>query len=218
MSFTDTASAFKALADITGGAALSGTQNFEVAFQTLARDLSTFYSIGYKSTDGSNESRKITVRTKKSGLTVRARKSYTPKSSDQEMNDRVVANLFHQPAQSEWPITLSAKPAEKNGDLYKVPVTIALQPDLTLIPQEKNLVGGFVLYIVVGTKDGAMSKVTKNARKIEIPAGGEAELRSKPMTFTLMLSVKPGDNIVSVGVTDQISSITGFDRIEVAAK
>jgi len=218
MSFSDTASAFKALADITGGAALSGTQNFEVAFQTLTRDLTTFYSIGYKPAEGTAASRKISVRTKKSGLTVRARRSYTPKSSDQEMNDRVVANLFHQPAQSEWPITLTAKTPEKNGDRFTVPVTIAMQPNITLIPQEKNLVGGFILYIVVGTKDGAMSKVTKNARKIEIPANAEADLRSKPMTFTLMLSVKPGDSVVSVGVTDQISEATGFDRVQVSAQ
>jgi len=217
-SFTDTAAAYKTLADVTGGAALSGTQNFEVAFQTLARDLTTFYSLGYKPAEGSTADRRISVRTKKSGLTVRARQSYTPKSSDQEMNDRVVANLFHQPAQGEWPVTLTAKTPEKNGDRFSVPLTISLDPNITLIPQDKNLVGGFILYIVVGMKDGGMSKVTKNARKIEIPSNAEADLRSKPMTFTLNLLVKPGDNIVSVGVSDQISDANGFARLAVAAQ
>ena len=217
-SFTDTAAAYKTLADVTGGATLSGTQNFDFAFETLARDLTTFYSLGYKPAEGTSAERKISVRAKKSGLTVRARQSYTPKSSDQEMNDRVVANLFHQPAQGEWPVKLTAKTPEKNGDRFNVPLTIALDPNITLIPQEKNLVGGFVLYIVVGTKDGAMSKVTKNARKIEIPSNAEADLRSKPMSFTLNLTVKPGDNIISVGVADQVSDATGFDRLVVSAQ
>ena len=43
--FTDTASVFHALASYTGGAAISGTQNFDSAFQTLARDLTSFYLV-----------------------------------------------------------------------------------------------------------------------------------------------------------------------------
>jgi len=63
-----------------------------------------------------------------------------------------------------------------------------------------------------------MSKVTKVARKIEVLSAAEADFRSKPMKYTLALSVRPGDNIISVGVADQISNATGFDRVDVAAK
>jgi VWFA-related protein len=217
MSFTDTASDFHALAAITGGAALSNTQNFNAAFETLERDLSSFYSIGYKPNASSGE-RTLSVRVKKAGLVARARQSYTPKSSDEEMNDRVVANLFHHGAAGEWPIKVTAKTPEKEGERFAVPLTIEMPAIVTLVPQEQKLVGGFVLYLVVGTKEGARSKVSKNARKIEVPAGGEAELRAKPMTFNLKLMLDPGDNIVSVGVADQISNATGFDRVEVAAK
>ena len=219
MAFTDTASAYHTLAAITGGSALSNTQNFNAAFETLARDLSSFYSLGYRpSSDASSGDRSIFVRVKKPGLTARARQSYTPKSSDQEMNDRVVANLFHPGVQGEWPIKIIAKTPEKEGERFAVPLTIEMQPNVTLVPQEQKLVGGFTLYVVVGTKEGAMSKVSKNARKVEVPAGAEAQLRGKPMTLDLKLMLDPGDNIVSVGVADQISNAAGFDRIEIAAK
>jgi len=217
MSFTDSAAAYKALADITGGSALTGTQNFGLAFETLSRDLASFYSLGYKP-EGTSGERRVTVRVKKPGLIVHARQSFTPKSNDQDMNDRVVANLFHHGAKGEWPIKLTAQEPQKKGDRVVVPVTIVMQPNVTLIPQAEKLEGGFTLYIVVGTKEGSMSKVTKNARKVEIPLDSEAAFRENPMTFTLMLSVLPGDNIISVGVADQISNATGFDRVDVAAK
>jgi VWFA-related protein len=218
MSFTDTASAYHALATFTGGAALSNTQNFDSAFQTLARDLTSFYSIGYKPSEGGKDDRKIVVRAKKSGLIVRARQTFTPKSPEQEMNDRVIANVLHHGANGEWPVRLTAQTPEKSGDLYKLPITIEMDPKVTLLPQEEKMVGGFVLYIVVGTHDGAMSKVTRSARKIEMPPARESEFRAKPMTYTLMLSVRPGENIVSVGVVDQISNVSGFARADVVAQ
>jgi VWFA-related protein len=218
MTFTNTAMAYKALADITGGSTLTGTQNFDSAFQTLARDLTSFYSLGYKPAEGSAGDRKITVRVKKPGLTARARQTFTPKSSEQEMNDRVVANVLHHGASGEWPVRLTAQTPEKSGDLFKLPITIEMDPKITLLPQEEKMVGGFVLYIVVGTRDGAMSKVTRTARKIEMPPAAESQFRAKPMTYTLMLSVRPGENIVSIGVEDQISNETGFARADVTAR
>jgi len=219
MQFADTASAYHNLAAITGGAALSNTQNFDAAFQILDRDLTSFYSLGYKpsSSDAAGE-RSITVKVKKSGLYARARKSYLPKTADDEMNDRVVANVMHHGTAGEWPVRLSAQTPEKNGDLFKLPVTIEMDPKLTLLPQDNKMVGGFVLYIVVGTKDGARSKVTKTARKIEVPPAAEADFRGKPMKYTLVLSVRPGENIVSVGVVDQISNANGFGRVDVVAQ
>jgi len=218
MQFTDTASAYHTLATITGGATLSNTQNFDLAFQILDRDLTSFYSLGYKPSADVQGERSITVHVKKSGLTARARQSFTPKNADEEMNDRVIANVLHQGVSGEWPVHLTAQEPEKNGDLYKVPVTVELDPKLTLLPQDQKLVGAFTMYIVVGTKDGAMSKVTKVARKIEVPPAAEKDFRSKPMKYTLALSVRPGDNIISVGVSDQISNVSGFDRVDVAAK
>ena len=218
LQFADTASAYHNLAAITGGAALSNTQNFDAAFQTLDRDLTSFYSLGYRPSSDATGERSLTVKVKKSGMYARARKSFLPKSADDEMNDRVVANVSHHGAAGEWPVRLSAQTPEKNGDLFKLPVTIEMDPKLTLLPQDSKMVGGFVLYIVVGTKDGSRSKVTKTARKIEVPPAAEADFRGKPMKYTLMLSVRPGDNIVSVGVVDQISNATGFGRVDVVAQ
>ena len=219
MSFTDTASAFQTLAAITGGSALSNSQNFDYAFQTLERDLSQFYSLGYRPAEGATDERRIVVKSKKPGVYVRARQTFTPKTADQEMNDRVVANVFHSPAAGDWPVRLTAGTPEKNGDLFKLPVTIEMDPKVTFLPQDQKMVGGFALYIVVGTKEGAMSKVTKTARKIELPSpAAESDFRSKPMKYTLMLSVRPGENIVSVGVVDQISSSSGFARADVVAQ
>jgi len=217
-SFSDSAASYKLLSDITGGSALTGTQNFDSAFETLAHDLTSFYSLGYKPTDAKAGDRKITVRVKKPGLTARARQSFTPRTTEQEMHDRVVANLFREPDASTWPIKMTAGEPQRNGDQMDVPLKVEMDPNITLLPQGDKLAGGFTLYIVAGMKNGGTSKVSKSERKIEVPAGEEAEFRSRPIVFTLTLSVRPGDNIISVAVADSISDATGFDRLEVSAK
>jgi hypothetical protein len=216
--FTNTASAFKALADITGGAALLGTQNFDSAFQTLAHDLSFFYSLGYKPGEGKAGDRKITVRVKKPGLTVRSRQNFTPKTTEQEMNDRVLANLYREPGASTWPIKVTADQPQARDGQFDIPLTVEMDPNITLIPQGDKLIGSFTLYIVAGMKGGATSKVSKTERKIEIPVEAESEFRSRPIVFTLTLTVKPGDNMISVAVADGISDATGFDRVGVSAQ
>jgi len=130
----------------------------------------------------------------------------------------VIANVLHHGAGGEWPVRLTPQKPEKNGDVYKLPITVEMDPKLTLLPEADKVAGGFVLYIVVGTKDGAMSKVTRAARKIEMPSAAESQFRSKPMSYTLNLSVRPGENIVSVGVVDQISNAAGFARADVVAQ
>ena len=218
LSFADSAMAYKTLAEITGGTALTSTQNFDLAFQTLTRDLNSFYSLGYHPSEG-DAMRKLVVKAKKEGLNVRARQTFTPKSSEQEMHDRIVANLFHRGAAGEWPVVITAQPPEKNGEMFKIPLTIEMDSkSVTLLPQEGKLLGGFVLYLIVGTKEGAMSKVSRTPRKIEIPTDAESELRGKPITLKLALNVKPGDNIVSIGIVDQVSAASGFARVDVAAR
>src|ERR1041385_2431498 len=45
--YNNTADAFQAVAQLTGGIALTHTANFDLALNTVARDLDSYYSLGY---------------------------------------------------------------------------------------------------------------------------------------------------------------------------
>src|SRR5262249_14015377 len=44
----NTSSALQAIADVTGGVAITRSSNFDLAFDIITRDLSSYYSLGYK--------------------------------------------------------------------------------------------------------------------------------------------------------------------------
>jgi VWFA-related protein len=80
------------LAEETGGDAIAGTNNFSDGFQRFARDVSTYYLLGYEPAVEHRDGKfhKLAVRVKKRpGLTVRARPAYY--ATDEESEARAAA-------------------------------------------------------------------------------------------------------------------------------
>ena len=46
----------------------------------------------------------------------------------------------------------------------------------------------------------------------------EAEFRKEPIVWTATLTVAPGENLLSIGVLDQVSNTTGFARTNIVAE
>src|SRR4029079_18484379 len=84
---------------------------------------------------------------------------------------------------------------------------------ITLLPDAGNtLAGGFTVYIAVGNESGALTDVVRRPQPVTVEKSGEAELRREPFRFTLNLTVRPGENWLSIGVVDQVASTTGLGR------
>jgi hypothetical protein len=218
-SFTNTAQAYQTMARITGGV-LVNSNNFDAAFTVINKDLGYYYSLGYKPSEDTKNAkdRRIVVKAKNPEYRIRSRQSYTPKSSEDQINDRVVANIYHSGVHSDWPIKIVTGAPQKEGDRFKIPIEISIPATVTLLPQEGQLVGGFDVYIAVGTDGGAMSKVSKAGQAIKIPANAEGSLRSKPMTYDVPIVVRAGESTLSVAVVDQISGSSGFARTKLVAR
>jgi VWFA-related protein len=215
----NTASSFQTMASITGGVAVTQTSNFDLAFDTISRDLDSYYSLGYKPAgEASAAARKIVVKMKDRAYSVRSRESLVMKSTDDQMNEKVVANLYTDASASAWPIAVRTGRPKQDGRAFLVPIEVAMPSTITLLPQEQNLVGAFTLYFVVGTGDGRSSEVMRRPRELRIPATAEPMVRAKPMTFTTAIRVSPGESLLSVAVIDQISGTTGFARTKILAR
>ena len=68
----------RALAEITGGVAHVGSNDFEKAFERIVSDASTYYMLGFNSEYGKNDGKfvSLNVRVKRPGMTVRTRSGY----------------------------------------------------------------------------------------------------------------------------------------------
>ena len=216
--FRNTEAAHETLARLTGGAAMSMSR-MTALFDTITADLGSYYSLGYRPQGEVRGHRDITVRAKNRDHTVRARQSYGQKSADEQMSDKVVANVFTPARNSEWPIHLRiGTPKPEGKGKYSLPIEITAPPTLTLLPQENRLVGGFTVYVAVGNTQAALSTTFRQPNGISITAAEEAGFRQTPLVFTATLTVREGENLISAGVVDQLSNVTGFARSTVVAK
>jgi VWFA-related protein len=213
----NTSAALDALAGITGGMSITRASNFDLAFDTIDRDLSSYYSIGYRPAGESRRQHRIVVRTKNRLYTARARQTFTTKSSDDQMADRAIANLYVDPNHNDWLISVRTGTPQGESGRFVVPVEVVIPSTVTLIPHEGNLAGRLTLYFVVGNGAGGLSPVIRRHQDIRIPPSAETLARAKPMMFRTGIGVNGGESILSVGIVDQLSGATGFTRARIVA-
>ena len=99
-----------------------------------------------------------------------------------------------------------------------VRVEVVMPTTLTLLPQDGALVGGIIVYAVVGSADGRTSDIVRRQLGMKIPPNTEAAVRAKPTTYSTAIRVKGGESTLSIAVTDQIGGTMGFARAAIIAK
>jgi VWFA-related protein len=217
---TNTPVSMSMIASITGGISVAGGKSFEKALGTIAHDLSSYYSIGYRSPSEGAGSRDVKVHVKRPGLRIRSRGSYIAKSPEEDLRERVIANVFHANVKSDFAISVKPGTPERQPDgQFRLPLTITLPSSMTLIPQDNQLKGEFAVYIAVGNPAGTISDVTKNVQAMQFPAGSEEQIRQMgTFTYQAALLVGEGSQIISVAVVDAVAGSAGFARETIVAQ
>jgi VWFA-related protein len=217
---SNTTESLQMMTELTGGVATSRTNNFAGAFKNIERDLDSYYSLGYRAgTERVDRQRALEVRVKNKQLRVRNRQTFVEKSTFQEMSDRVIANLLYKTKANDLGIRVKVNSPTPVEDLFKVPVEVHIPLDnLVLLQQGEAYMGGFSIYVVVGNKDGDMSDVARKSHQITIPVTEFAKAKGKYYTYTLDLMCERGLNKISVGVVDDVSNTSGFDKQQVIAQ
>lgn len=208
------------LAEMTGGLASINTNNFAGAFKNIVRDLDSYYSLGYRAgTERVDRQRSLEVRVKNKNYVVRSRQSFVEKSTYAEMTDRVIANLLYKSKANDLNVRVKINTPIPSDDLFRVPVEIQIPMEsLTLLPQGETYMGGFTIYVAVANKDNDMSDVAQKQQQLRVPAADMQKTKGKYYTYAMDLLMEGGVNRVSIGVVDDVSNVTGFDRQQVIAK
>ena len=215
--FTDTSTAtLHAVADDTGGKAMSGSSNFKLAFDTITNDLNVYYSLGYR-TSGERQDRmkNVEVRLRNKRYNIRTRKAIVEQTASSEMNDAVAANLFHQRAVNDLNIRAAIGTATPAGADLVHPLTITIPTStLTLMPDGDDLVGKFSVFAAFLRSDGVVSKVGRQTQQFRFPAASLA--RRKEVTVKLDVTAEPRVAAISLGVMDEASRATGFAVVKLS--
>jgi VWFA-related protein len=216
----NTSRGLRQIAWSTGGIAIPTGKSFGSALQTVATDLSSYYSLGYRSPDGESDTRQISVKVKRAGLRVRTRDSYIRKSDSDQIRDRLIANVFHAGRiASDFEVTLDTGRIErKDNGRSLIPLVVTFPSSITLIPDaENNLAGEFEVSIVTGLETGALSRVSTRVHPLKFTPADKPRLDAlKTFSFRAPLEVGKGPQIVSVAVTDKLAGTTGFARAVVS--
>ena len=203
------------IAVATGGVAITGTDNWQHAFNTISNDLESYYSLGYRSEgERRDQMKSIEVKLRKRGYNVRTRKAVIERSITSEMHDAVAANLFRPSATNDLSIKAavgSAAPKDPEAVVYPVTITIPMDK-LTLVPEGNDLFGRFALYAAFVRKDGAVSKIAQQPGQVRFPA--ETLKRRKELTVKFDVTTDPQTDGISVGVMDELSRATGFASVK----
>ncbi len=199
------------MAEDTGGVALTGSDNWKLAFDTISNDLDTYYSLGYRSTgERQDRMKKIEVRLKDKRHNVRTRRAVIEKTLATEMQDAVAANLFRPSSTNEMEIeAVTGAAAQQGAEAVLIPVTVTFPMDnLTLVPDGDDLMGRFAVYAAFLRQDGAVSKVARQGGEVRFPA---KDLRfRREVTVKIDVTADAQTNGLSVGVLDEMSGATGF--------
>lgn len=219
-SVSNSTESLQLMAEMTGGLASINTNNFAQAFRNIERDLQSYYSLGYRAgTERVDRQRNIDVRVKNRSYVVRSRQTFVEKSTYAEMSDRVIANLLYKTKANDLKIMVKVGRPEPQEDLFRVPVEIQIPMEsLTLLPQGESYMGGFSVFVAVANKESDLSDVARKSHQLRVAKSDIDTIKGKYYTYALDLLMEPGTNRVSVGVSDDVSSMTGFGWQQVLAK
>lgn len=209
------------LAEETGGTTmLNAAQPGQALAQTLAPDLSTYYSLGYRPQRSADDrEHKIEVRVKRKGATVRHRRWYQDKPVGEAVADRTAAAMAFGAEDNPLGAALEIGPQTPAGDGFVVPLRVKIPMDkLYLEPKGTSREGRLRLFVVASGLESVTPVretrvVTVTVPESEIVAGrGPREY-----VHEVRITLGRGSWTVGVGVRDEIATTTSYLQGKVEA-
>ena len=208
----DMHTAFGLLADQTGGKLLAGRNDLGLALKGMEADWTAYYSLGYESPGAKpGEPRSIRVTVNRPGAVARSRKTVIERSPEEKVADGVLSSVHIPRTINPLRASLNIGVGKKSGKTWLVPLEFKVPFDkLTLVPQGGRARGALLFTAVAATPDGRISPVVTERAPIDVPEGDLAKLSGKAFSYSATLKVRPGPQVFSVGLTDEVSRLTSY--------
>jgi VWFA-related protein len=200
----------------TGGLATFNTNNITGAFDRMATDFRSYYSLGYtpaRNSDGRYHDIEVRVKGRKD-LEVRHRTGYRDKTPEAELSEVTMAALLYGVESNPLGIELAFSTGIKDPDGdYLLPIEVKIPiGGATLIPQAGVYRGKLLVSVAVIDDDGRMSPVQQTRVPLDIPSADIDAARRQSFVYEAQLLMRRGDQRVAVGVRDELASQASYIR------
>ena len=208
----DAESALHLLAEQTGGVAIVGRNNLALALESLEPAWTAYYSLGFEtSTSKPGIARPIRVTVKRPGVSVLTRRSIVERTEEQKIADAVLSGVHFPKTFNPLRATLRVGTPSKSGKLWLVPLEFKIPFDrITLVQQSGRARGRILFTSAAATSDGRVSNVSSERIPVDVPEKDLATLAGKSFAYTATLKVRPGPQILSLALTDEVSRLTSY--------
>ena len=211
----------RTISEETGGFAAVNRNDFREAFGHIIQDNSGYYLLGYYSNDTRRDGRfrRIQVRVKRPGLTVRARKGYTaPKGKAQSTT--TLANTKTSPALREAldsPIPISglalsvfAAPFKGTAPNASIAVTIEIDGRALSFAEQNGLFADDVeISVIAIDRDAKIKDGGRDVVQLKLKPQTRETVSRAGIRISRRLELPPGNFQLRVGVRDGGTGATG---------
>ncbi len=212
--FSNIQSTLRLMAHETGGMVLVNTNNFQPLLDRVAEDFDTYYSLGFSpSSAESGRYNRFDVKIKgRKGLVVRTRDGYRDKPVSTRMSEGTLAALHYgfQANPLGVEIRIGDEREHSSGQrLVTVTVRIPIGK-LSFLPQAEMQRGRLRLFVGARDSEGGESPIADVAVPLDIPQADFERARQQFYEYGLTLLMRPGRQVVAIGVRDEIGAISSF--------
>ncbi|MDQ2869204.1 MAG: VWA domain-containing protein [Acidobacteriota bacterium] len=201
------------LAEQTGGLASVNTNSWERSLNELAKDFSSFYSLGYRTSRSAvDRPHSLTVNVKRKGMRTRFRKSFLEKTPETLAAEAVQASLFYPRDDNPLGIhvTLGAQ-KPYNDENFAIPVRIAVPiGKLGLLPTGDRYEGTFFVYVIARDAAEKQSELAIQRQAVTVPAKDLTVAQAKDWFYDFTMTVGPGSQRIAFAVRDGSTGTTSY--------
>jgi VWFA-related protein len=204
------------LAEETGGRTMFNVSQAGAALQTMAADLSSYYSIGYRPQRlADDREHKVEVKVKGKGLAVRYRRWYQDKSLGEAIAERTAATMVFGAEENPLGAALEIGQQTPAGDSFVVPLRVKVPiGKLYLEPKGEKREGRLRLFVVATGGDKVTPVRETRVVTVTVPekdlAEGLPEGKLPEYVHEIRIKLEKGSWTVGIGVRDEIATTTSY--------
>ncbi|HSL83400.1 MAG TPA: hypothetical protein VLF66_11535, partial [Thermoanaerobaculia bacterium] len=201
------------MADETGGKAILNTNRFGEDLEEISRDIGTYYSLGFLPDHrGDGRVHRLRVKVLAPHHDARYRAAYRDKPLPERIVESMLGTLFFGVESNPLGVEVEVgEPAPGEGELLAVPVRIRVPlGEVVTTPGAGFSVGRLRLVLVAREPDGEWTPVRQKEAHFKLPEGEDPAEAVR--LFEVTVTLPPGENVVAVGVRDDLGGETSYLR------
>jgi len=201
------------MANETGGRALFNTNRFADELEEISRDVETYYSLGFvPHHQGDGKVHRLHVEVRADHHDVRYRAAYRDKPLPERIVESMLGTLLFGVEANPLGVEVEVgEPAAGEAGLLVVPVRIRVPlGEVVTTPGAGFSMGKLRLVLVAREPDGEWTPVKQQEALFKLPEGEDPDEAER--LFEVAVPLPPGENMVAVGVRDDVGGETSYLR------